>query len=63
VDHDLEFISHFADWVCCLEHGTFDEAGSPDELAGRPGLFRDLLEASKEDHPETAGETLGLIKA
>jgi ATP-binding cassette subfamily B protein len=63
VDHDLEFISHFADWVCCLEHGKFDEEGSPNELAGRPGLFRDLLEASKEDHPESAGETSGPVKA
>ena len=63
VDHDMEFISHFADWVCCLEHGKFDEVGSPDELAGRPGLFRDLLEASKEEHPEPAGETAGPVKA
>ena len=63
VDHDMEFISHFADWVCCLEHGKFDEVGSPEELASRPGLFRDLLEASQEDHPEAAKEAPGLIKA
>ena len=33
VDHDMEFISHFADWVCCLEHGKFAEVGTPEELA------------------------------
>ena len=63
VDHDMEFISHFADWVCCLEHGKFHEAGTPDELANRPGLFRDLLEASKEDHPEAPREIPGPVKS
>lgn len=50
VDHDLEFISHFADWVCCLEEGRFTLTGPPEELAAQPGLFRDLLEASREEH-------------
>jgi ABC-type multidrug transport system fused ATPase/permease subunit len=59
----MEFISHFADWVCCLEHGKFDEVGSPAELASRPGLFRDLLEASQEDHPEGPREAPGAVKA
>ena len=63
VDHDMEFISHFADWVCCLEHGKFDEVGSPAELASRPGLFRDLLEASQENHPEATREGPGAVKA
>jgi ABC-type transport system involved in cytochrome bd biosynthesis fused ATPase/permease subunit len=50
VDHDLAFICEFADLVCCLEQGKFMEVGSPVELACRPGFFRDLLEASKEEH-------------
>ena len=50
VDHDLAFICQFADWICCLEQGKFIEVGSPVEMACRPGLFRDLLEASKEEH-------------
>jgi ATP-binding cassette subfamily B protein len=52
VDHDVSFISHFADWICCLEQGKFIEVGSPVELACRPGLFRDLLEASIEEHAQ-----------
>ena len=48
VDHDMEFIFNFADWICCLEHGGFKEVGTPEELAGRPGLFKELLEAPKE---------------
>jgi ABC-type uncharacterized transport system ATPase subunit len=63
VDHDMEFISHFADLVCCLEHGKFDAVGSPDELASQPGLFRDLLEGSQEDHPEAAKGAPGPVKA
>jgi ABC-type multidrug transport system fused ATPase/permease subunit len=54
----MEFISHFADWACCLEHGKFAEVGTPDELASRPGLFRNLLEASQEDHPEPSKKVL-----
>jgi ABC-type multidrug transport system fused ATPase/permease subunit len=63
VDHDMEFISHFADWICCLEHGKFAEVGSPAELANQPGLFRDLLEASQENHPEPAKAAPGPTKA
>ena len=59
VDHDLEFISHFADWVCCLDHGRFAEVGSPEELAEKPGLFRELLEASKESRLASAVEATG----
>ena len=44
VDHDVAFISQFADYICCLEHGTFTEVGTPAELASRPGLFQVLLE-------------------
>ena len=44
VDHDVAFISQFADYICCLEQGKFTDVGSPAELACRPGLFRDLLE-------------------
>ena len=63
VDHDMEFISHFADWVCCLEHGKFAEVGTPEELAGKPGLFRELLEASREDQQESAAATTGIAMA
>ncbi len=44
VDHDVAFISQFADYICCLEQGKFTEVGSPAELASRPGLFQVLLE-------------------
>jgi ATP-binding cassette subfamily B protein len=54
VDHDLAFICEFADLICCLEQGKFMEVGSPVELACRPGFFRDLLEASKEEHAHEA---------
>jgi ABC-type multidrug transport system fused ATPase/permease subunit len=54
IDHDLAFICQFADEVCCLEQGKFIEVGSPVELACRPGLFRELLEASKEEHAQEA---------
>jgi ABC-type multidrug transport system fused ATPase/permease subunit len=52
IDHDLAFICQFADEICCLEQGKFVEVGSPVEMACRPGLFRDLLEASKEEHAQ-----------
>ena len=54
VDDDLAFICQSADWICCLEQGKFAEVGSPGELACRPGIFRDLLEASKEQHAQEA---------
>ena len=44
VDHDVAFISQFADYICCLEQGKFTDVGSSVELASRPGLFRVLLE-------------------
>jgi ABC-type branched-subunit amino acid transport system ATPase component len=44
VDHDVAFISQFADYICCLEQGKFTDVGSPAELASRPGLFQILLE-------------------
>ena len=44
VDHDVAFISQFADYICCLEQGKFTEVGSVAELVSRPGLFRVLLE-------------------
>jgi ABC-type multidrug transport system fused ATPase/permease subunit len=54
VDHDLAFLCQFVDWICCLEQGKFVETGSPVDLACRPGIFRDLLEASKEEHAQEA---------
>ncbi len=59
VDHDLAFICEFADLVCCLEQGKFMEVGSPVDLACRPGFFRDLLEASKEEHAHEAKRLQG----
>jgi ABC-type multidrug transport system fused ATPase/permease subunit len=56
VDHDMEFIFNFADWICCLENGRFVDAGSPEELAGRPGLFKELLEAPKEASSRRASQ-------
>jgi ATP-binding cassette subfamily B protein len=58
VDHDVEFLTHFADWICCLENGRFIAEGTPADLAHRPGLFRDLLEASREA-PAPAPEGTG----
>lgn len=55
VDHDMEFIFNFADWICCLEDGRFKEVGTPEELAGKPGLFKELLEAPKEASSRRAG--------
>jgi ABC-type multidrug transport system fused ATPase/permease subunit len=61
VDHDMEFVSHFADWICCLEQGKISEVGSPKELAGRPGLFKDLLEASEEGQSKPSGGAPGQV--
>jgi ATP-binding cassette subfamily B protein len=44
VDHDVAFISQFADYICCLEQGKVTDVGTPVELASRPGLFRVLLD-------------------
>ena len=52
VDHDVAFISQFADWICCLEQGKFVEEGPSGELVCRPGLFRDLLEVSMQEHAQ-----------
>ena len=48
VDHDMEFVAHVADSICCLENGKFVDIGSPQELSTRPSLFRSLLQASKQ---------------
>ena len=48
VDQDTNFISHFADQICCLEHGKFSDVGSPAELLARPSLFAQLTEASTQ---------------
>jgi ABC-type multidrug transport system fused ATPase/permease subunit len=56
VDHDMEFIYNFADWICCLDHGRFNEAGTSEELAGRPGLFKELLEAPQEASSRRASQ-------
>lgn len=61
VDHDVEFISHFADWICCLEHGRFLETGTPADLAARSGLFHDLLAASTDKPHEETGAVPGQL--
>jgi len=48
VDQDINFVTHFARQVCCLENGKFVDVGSPDELMQRPSLFRRLSEASRQ---------------
>ncbi len=45
VEHNLDVVRGLADQVCCLEDGRFSDVGTPDELANRPSLFRDLLAA------------------
>ncbi|MFI4995286.1 MAG: ATP-binding cassette domain-containing protein, partial [Hyphomicrobiales bacterium] len=48
VDQDINFISHFAQQICCLEGGKFADIGSPAELMQRPSLFKRLSEASQQ---------------
>jgi ATP-binding cassette subfamily B protein len=48
VDQDMNFISHFAQLVCCLENGKFVDIGTPEELMARPSLFKRLSEASQQ---------------
>lgn len=45
VEHNLDFVRSFADQVCCLQDGRFADIGTPNELASRPSLFRELLVA------------------
>jgi ABC-type multidrug transport system ATPase subunit len=54
VDHDMEFVVQFADQICCLENGVFVDIGPPADLAARPGLFHDLVQASREAKREAS---------
>jgi ABC-type multidrug transport system fused ATPase/permease subunit len=47
VDQDTNFLTHFADEVCCLENGKFVDVGSPAALVKRPCLFSQLSDASQ----------------
>jgi ATP-binding cassette subfamily B protein len=52
VDHDVEgLIARVADHICVLENGRILETGTHQELAGRPGLYRRLLEAARDAGP------------
>ena len=44
-----------ADQVVVLERGRVAQFGPPDELARKPGLYRDLLSLQTADAPETTG--------
>jgi ABC-type multidrug transport system fused ATPase/permease subunit len=46
-DQDMNFLTHFADEVCCLENGKFVDVGSPAALMKRPSLFSQLSNASQ----------------
>jgi ABC-type multidrug transport system fused ATPase/permease subunit len=48
VDQDTNFITHFAQQICCLENGKFVDVGSPAELMQRQSLFKRLSEASSQ---------------
>jgi ATP-binding cassette subfamily B protein len=48
VDQDFNFITHFAQQVCCLENGKFGDVGTPGELMQRPTLFKRLSDASSQ---------------
>ena len=48
VDQDTNFLTHFADEVCCLENGKFLDVGSPAALLKRPCLFSQLSNASQQ---------------
>ena len=54
IEHNLDFVRSLADQVCCLQDGRITETGSPEELAARPSLFRDLL-ATRARLVSTAG--------
>jgi ABC-type multidrug transport system fused ATPase/permease subunit len=61
VEHNLDVVSSLADQVCCMENGKFSDVGTPDELAGRPSLFKDLL-AARERLTSTADMDLQSVK-
>jgi ATP-binding cassette subfamily B protein len=70
VDHDMEFVSHVADQICCLAEGRFVQVGAPEDLASSPGLFQDLLTAWEQREDEApqdiatpAGSSPGLRPA
>jgi ABC-type multidrug transport system fused ATPase/permease subunit len=42
ITHELYSVRG-ADWIIVIDHGRVVQQGTPDELAGQPGLYRDLL--------------------
>ncbi len=45
VDHDMDLVRAVSDQICCLEEGRFTDIGAPEELLGRPSLFKKLVDA------------------
>jgi ATP-binding cassette subfamily B protein len=60
VDHDIEgFVGRVADGICVLEKGKIVATGTHQELAGQDGLYRRLIEASKEGGGEAVDDPAG----
>jgi ABC-type multidrug transport system fused ATPase/permease subunit len=49
VDHDLVWQTRLCDRFLVLDRGAIVDAGTSAELLSRPGLFRDLYEASRNE--------------
>ena len=45
VEHSIHLVQATADMVCCLAEGRITDQGTPSELAARPSLYRQMLEA------------------
>jgi ABC-type multidrug transport system fused ATPase/permease subunit len=45
IEHNMSVVQGLADRIGCLEEGRLVDIGTPAELAARPSLFRELLEA------------------
>jgi ABC-type multidrug transport system fused ATPase/permease subunit len=61
VEHNLGVVRALADEVFCLSSGRISEFGSPEELALRPSLFRDLL-AVQDRLTSTNGMSLTSVR-